>query len=245
MTKRKIIIKESDLVKTIAGTLFSGLKTTEPSIDDKTNRTDSDIEGESDVTSSPKISGVNKSSSFNQMAELVVDNIEGGYYHPVGHRNVRGVSRMGKSGETMFGLDRKYGPKLPNFWSKVDELNPSKTLWKYNETLEDKPEVSNQLKGMLYPEMERLYNDYFNRYLSKESQSIVKQNPPLMFHFVYATWNGPKYFKDWGSEFNQEVKKGNVDPKKLEEFAVNQRLRSNKMIASTASKVDQIMGTLA
>lgn len=247
MGKRIVLISESELVKTITNALFSGLK---PDTKDTSGGETENIDVADDTTTTgdEKISlnvKDNKGTTFNQMAELVVNNIEGGYYHPQAHKNVPNISRMGKSGETMYGLDRKWGPNLPNFWKKVDELNPSKTSWKYNETLKDKPEIANQLKNMLYPEMKRLYEEYSNKYLSTKSKEIIQQNPSIMFHFVYATWNGSGFFKKWATSFNNEVKNGNTDPKSLENFVINQRMNSAKMIASTAPKVEKIMDTLA
>ena len=58
--------------------------------------------------------------------DLIINNLEGGYYHPDMKANLRGGERMGNSGETMFGLDRVHGGSLNSsengvkFWQIVD-----------------------------------------------------------------------------------------------------------------------------
>ena len=74
------------------------------------------------------------------ITELVIDHVEGGYYHPsmLKNFNARSQAILAASGETLFGLDRKAGaelakyPEWPVFWAAVDadrKVNPP--LWKY------------------------------------------------------------------------------------------------------------------
>ena len=69
---------------------------------------------------------------FSEMTKMVIDKIEGGYYNPEWHRK----SAMGRSGETMFGIDRVHGGRLNTsapgveFWSIIDK-NKSPEVWKH------------------------------------------------------------------------------------------------------------------
>lgn len=246
--KRKILIERADLETLIAKSILTGggdyLKDLLNFGKSKSSTDNGDpIKLGSDI-SIPFQGGI----SFKDAADLVVNNIEGGYYHPDMKKRkppIRNIERMGKSGETMYGLDRRWGPKVPKFWDKIDSLGASNT-WKYNETLKDKPGLSNQLKSILYPEMESIFNRLVKSYLSNESQEIIKKHAPLFFHFVYATWNGSGWFQKWANSFNKEVSKGVTDLKSLEDFVIRQRANSgNSILASTSGKVGQIMDRLA
>ena len=65
---------------------------------------------------------------FQQLTIVVIDNFEGGYYHPdmLKTFNQRSQDILAASGETMFGLDRKAGsqlavyPEWQTFWDLVD-----------------------------------------------------------------------------------------------------------------------------
>ena len=243
--KKKIIITENQLSSLIKQTTFkSDEDFLRNMIGSKTSGDQNDpIKISSNITI-PSGGSI----SFKDAADLVVNNIEGGYYHPdmkTRKPPIRNIERMGKSGETMYGLDRKWGPKLPKFWEKIDSLGARNT-WGYNETLKDKPDLSNQLKSILYPEMESIFSRLVNSYLSTESQEIIKKYAPLFFHFVYATWNGSGWFQKWAKSFNEEVKKGVTDLNSLEDFVIRQRANSgNSILASTSGKVGQIMDRLA
>ena len=65
-----------------------------------------------------------------------------------------------------------------------------------------------------------------------------------MFHFVYATWNGPGWFRKFATKINDAVKKGITDPNKLTEIAIRSRIDSgNSIIAQGGKKIDNILGT--
>jgi len=78
---------------------------------------------------------------FTKNTDIVIDNFEGGYYHPDMKKNFKpsDQKKLGDSGETLFGLDRKHGSQLARypewkpFWDAVDKdrkNNPG--LWRYN-----------------------------------------------------------------------------------------------------------------
>ena len=180
--------------------------------------------------------------SFESMTNKVIDNLEGGYYHP----KMKSGSAMGDSGETMMGIDRKHGGTInttdagKEFWKIIDDADAS-TKWKH---YYKGGELEPKLKKLVAKMMKPYYDSYMDRYLSPEAKKIVEKNPDLNFHFVYATWNGPGWFQKFGKKINDAVAKGIEDPKKLIQIALRSRLDSgNSIIAQTGRKMDDILGT--
>lgn len=113
-------------------------------------------------------------SDFDKIVEDVINNLEGGYYHPdmLSDGRLKG-STMGDSGETMFGMDRKHGkdfPKTPpgvEFWGLIDD-GDGRNKWKWNYkggNLE--PRLKKLVADMIKP----VYDSLSKKYLSKELKS--------------------------------------------------------------------------
>lgn len=190
---------------------------------------------------------VGKKGSFQDMVNLVIDKIEGGYYNPKKHRS----SGMGDSGETMMGIDRKHGgtintsPEGVEFWTLIDKAGAAKPDnkggWKWNYKGGN---LESKLKSLVGKIIEKRYDDYSSRYLSPEAKKVVDTNPGLKFHFIYAVWNGPGWFRRFAEKINDQVKKGEKNPKNLYKVALKSRLDSgNSLIAQSGNKIDDIMGT--
>jgi hypothetical protein len=191
--------------------------------------------------------------AFSTVFKEIIDNIEGGYYHPnmVKDGRLSKKGGMGDSGETMFGIDRKHGGDINTsawgveFWNTIDRAGASrpdnKGGWAWNHkggSLEPK------LKSLVMKMIKDKYQTYSSRYLDPEAKKIVDSHPGLMFHFVYAVWNGPGWFKRFAEKINQQVKRGVKDPKKLYKDALNNRITSgNSLIAQSGNKIDDILGT--
>ena len=190
-------------------------------------------------------------SEFQDAINKIIDGLEGGYYHPdMKKRNPSKFSAMGKSGETMFGMDRRHGNQEKyaagqEFWRLIDSQNASAN-WSYNYKLQDNPQLAGQLKNLIGDIMKPLFDNYANKYLTPEAKNIVLGNPPLYFNFVYATWNGPNWFKKFAKKINDSVSQGVTDPNALADLAVQSRRDSgNSILSKTSSKVDNIMSTMA
>lgn len=186
-------------------------------------------------------------SDFDKIVEDVINNLEGGYYHPdmLSDGRLKG-SGMGDSGETMFGMDRKHGkdfaktPAGVEFWGLIDDAD-ARNNWKWNYkggSLE--PRLKKLVADMIKP----VYDSLSKRYLSKEAQELVKNNPKLTFNFAYATWNGPGWFQKFAKKVNEAVKDGVTDPEELAKVAIDARLTSgNSIIAQGGRKVSKVMDT--
>jgi len=180
-------------------------------------------------------------SNFKKMTELVIDKLEGGYYNPNWHYK----SAMGRSGETMFGIDRKHGGSLNTssagieFWNEIDK-NKNKRVWKHyfrGGNLEQR------LKDLVSKIMEPHFDNLFQKYLTPKSQSIVKKSDGLLFHFIYASWNGSGFFQKFANAFNDAVDDGVTSIPELKKVAIQSRRNSG--VSGSVSKIENIMNNLS
>lgn len=173
---------------------------------------------------------------FKQVTSLVIDKMEGGYYHPdMLKKNPKKFKGYEKSGETMFGIDRKTGGSIneteagKNFWRTIDNANARKNWdWLYTGG-ELKPILFGYAAQMMFPQ----YNRLSNRYLSSKSQEIINSDNRLLFNFIYATWNGEGWFKKFATDFNKKVASGETDRDKLVDYAIS--LRTTEGLKSGSS----------
>jgi hypothetical protein len=185
---------------------------------------------------------------FKDVTKLVIDNLEGGYFNPLWH-NVKDT-RYNTSGETMFGIDRVNGgyinktPSGLKFWSLIDK-NKTQKVWKWNYNGGNlNKELIDLTSEIIYPEF--IKNQ--NLYLKPKSIEIVNNNDKLLFNFIYATWNGPGWFKKFATDFNEAINKGETNEKNLEKLVINSRineglkkgLKPNSLIAQGGKKIAKI-----
>jgi peptidoglycan hydrolase-like protein with peptidoglycan-binding domain len=185
------------------------------------------------------------------MVNLVIDKLEGGYYHPDMLQDGRiRDGRYGGSGETMFGLDRKAGnneatPEGREFWAYVDGFNP-RSNWTHNYMARENPALANKLRELAGNYIKPYYGKFMNSYLSPESAAIVNNYAPLTFNFIYATWNGEGWFKRFANALNKSVASGNTDPKLLNDLVNELRSGSgNSLISQGAPIVTNVTRALA
>jgi peptidoglycan hydrolase-like protein with peptidoglycan-binding domain len=185
------------------------------------------------------------------MVNLVIDKLEGGYYHPDMLKDGRVKDgRFGVSGETMFGLDRMAGknestPEGREFWKYMDTFN-ARSNWGHNYMGKDNPEIANKLRVLAGNYIKPLYGQFMKTYLSPEAAAIVNNYAPLTFNFIYATWNGPGWFGKFAKPLNQSVASGNTDPKSLNDLVNQVRAGSgNSLISQGAPKVASVTNALS
>lgn len=223
----------------------------------------------------PKVDLTN--SNYESIVKSVIDNLEGGYYHPTMRaKNPAKFSDYGRSGETMFGLDRFAGhdlfystPRMSNnpmddleniesgkyeyksedakqFWTIIDSADAKdKWAWNYRGG-----QYENQLETLAGKVMKPEFESLFGQYLSHAAQEIVKNDPMLMYHFVYAAWNGAGWFKKFARDISQAVLKGTTDPAVLRQIAMDSRTKEgltdgsapNHLIAQGGTKIEKMFG---
>jgi hypothetical protein len=136
---------------------------------------------------------------FTELTTLVIDNFEGGYYHPDMMAGMNAASRaiLAASGETMYGLDRKAGDQLAQypewrvFWSVIDKAGARDTWKHYYMGGSYAPELK-QLAGAI---MYQWFNKLAARYLTAADITKIEADERLIIHFAYACWNGEGWFK--------------------------------------------------
>ena len=186
------------------------------------------------------------------VVNLIIDKLEGGYYHPDMLLDGRVKDgRFGNSGETMYGLDRKAGnieatgAAGREFWSLIDAEN-ARSNWKHNYMLKDNPTLDKQLRRLAAEIMKPLFIRNSKAYLSPESAEIISKDAALTFNFGYATWNGPGWFQKFAKVMNDEVASGNKDPKSLLQAVLSRRTESkNSLISQGGSKVANIANRIS
>lgn len=181
---------------------------------------------------------------FRKFSDIIINNLEGGYYHP---RFFYSLSdpRYSKSGETMFGIDRKNAGSIINnaegreFWSIVDQNSQN---WKWNTfggTNED------ELKELAAEIMYKPFKTYSNLWLTKEARERVLEDDRLLIHFIYATWNGAGWFKKFAKDIN---KISGASNEALIDQAIKSRTKEgllpgtapNSLIKQTGEKLNRI-----
>lgn len=170
---------------------------------------------------------------FYQYVELVVDNLEGGYFHP-NHLNAPNVSDTTKqvyanSGETMYGMDRQAGAGLfksgagKEFWDTIDAQD-AKNKWPWFYLPPKDGELAKKLKRLVAEIQYKQFCKLADAYLTDaETRKLVESSPRLMVHFFYACWNGNGYFQKFAAKITEAVKSGITDTTELAQIAMDHR----------------------
>lgn len=189
----------------------------------------------------------------------IIAQLEGHYYHPNMIKNTNGVytfigdNRYGNSGETFLGIDRKnWGTESPDvfqkFWGLIDNDKEkkknmgNKKYWKkWNYGLEDDPQLLKTLKEFATQLIRNRVELYGQQYLTQKAKNVVTCDVNLLLHFIYAAYNGPKYFNEMANIVNRTISNGgNVNQclSDLNSYRVNY---SNSLIRQTGEKILSII----
>lgn len=190
---------------------------------------------------------------YEDIVALVIDKLEGGYYHPDMLKDGRiKDSRYSASGETMMGIDRKAGGKLNDtpagieFWKLIDDSN-ARTNWNWLYRGGDLEPKLRELTGQIIkPQFEKLVD----LYLTPEATALVNSDGRLLFHFIYATWNGSGWFKKFATDINAAVSRGIKDTNQLLQVALDSRTKEglspgsppNPLVAQGGEKIKKLVG---
>jgi hypothetical protein len=189
---------------------------------------------------------------FDKITSLVIDKLEGGYYHPnmLIDGRVKDIRYSG-SGETMFGIDRLKGgsintsPDGIKFWNLIDKAGASNN-WSWNffgGTL--KPTLQKLASRMILPRYKYLTKQYIKL---PSLVKIIETDDRLLFHFVYATWNGSGWFKKFATDILDAYKSGITNPNALYQVAIASRTKeglkkgtsANSLIRQSGNKIVEL-----
>lgn len=140
-------------------------------------------------------------------------------------------------------------PEAKEFWTLIDNVK-AKTNWKWNYKggiYENK--LTELASKIMFPSFIKNFNTYLKE---PKAKLIVENDPRLLFHFIYATWNGPGFFKKFATDIDTAVKKGITDPNKLSEIALNSRINEGlkpgdppiPLIVQGGKKIKEIFKTI-
>ena len=216
---------------------------------------------------------------FKTVTKLVIDKLEGGYFHPnMRTANPKKFGAYHRSGETMFGLDRHAGHGLyystsrksddvlrnlkniesgvytyksleaKEFWTTIDTAN-AKNNWQW---LYRGGGLENKLKDLTAEIMLPSYERNAKNYLDAKTREIVEKDNRLLFHFIYASWNGSGWFQKFATDMNKAVSSGITEADKLSQVALDSRLKEglrkgsspNSLIAQGGNKIAKIFDSL-
>lgn len=183
----------------------------------------------------------------------IINNIEGGYYHPDMKDKLRGGEALGISGETMYGLDRKNGAGSAvtnsdagqNFWRLIDAnygTHHADTTY-YGDMADGRrvpAVVGSQLKAYTQTIIKTMFDDYAGRYLSPGAKAVIMSNPQLQLQFLYAVWNGPGHFQTFANLVNAAYANGTRAAGALYQLVSDARRKKGGLFAIGADKLDAI-----
>lgn len=182
---------------------------------------------------------------------LVIDNFEGGYYHPNLKQYLKGGENMLDSGETMYGIDFVHGGSLGqsqfanevhNFFAPyVAQVQDNSSAVKiYNDKANGKKvapkEYGERWRPMVAAMMLDLFKQYFS-YLNAGAQQMVLNDPALMLQFWYAVWNGRARFQKFAEIMNAAYNNGERNPQTINILILNERY---KLPYNSTAKMDDL-----
>lgn len=191
------------------------------------------------------------------IVNLIIDNIEGGYYHPDMKDYLRNGDRLGISGETMFGIDRVNGaplfatgtPCAIQFWQIVDDnfgSHHADTSY-YGDKADGTMKTPASVGERLRPLAAAMISDAFDRnsqFLSEGALQMVLNNPRLLLQFLYATYNGSGNFKTFANVMNAAYANGERSATAFWNLIQEKRRSKGGLFAEGADKLDAIAATL-
>lgn len=192
------------------------------------------------------------SEQFKKATTLVIDNLEGGYYNPKWH-NTKDF-RYGSSGETMFGIDRLNGGAIntseagKKFWSIID-ANKNPQVWEWNYKGGPQEGILKDLAGQI---MQPTYESFAKSFMSPQLRETVEKDPRLLFHFIYAVWNGSGWFLKFSKDIEAAMAKGVHDSDGLVRVAMDSRTKEgytkgsppDSLSKQTGDKINSFINTI-
>jgi hypothetical protein len=186
-----------------------------------------------------------------ELCDRIIDNIEGGYANEVHFADAASKAKEAdmkqaflNSGETMFGIDRKNGPTMTEFWELVDENSgwaeesADKEKWSHGYMGGD---IEDELREYVYEWAIPTFEDFKNKKLDSEAKKLVEEDERISIHLLYAVWNGIVFFNHFANVINSAVSEGITDRDELWKVALDSRKNhSNGAVRNSAPKIEKI-----
>jgi hypothetical protein len=174
-----------------------------------------------------------------KLAAQVIRVCEGGYYHPdMQLRNPKGFAGMGKSGETMMGIDRTFddkkalaSPEGVAFWKLIDTAD-ARHNWKY-EYIPPGPlfnKLATYVAAMQKPQWDAWFPSSLGYRGYPDLQKVILSNDLLFFNHIYCVWNGSGWFKGFADIMKAAWNSGIKDGNKLALLFLKRRIANKGVI---------------
>lgn len=161
--------------------------------------------------------------------DIIIGNMEGGYYHPKMKEYLVNGERLGNSGETMYGIDFKAGGALGEtqfaqevkqfFAPYVEEIHDNATAFRiYSDKADGKKVAPAELGQRWRPMVAEMMLNLFRQYVTKldpGAREVVMNDPALFLQFFYGVWNGKPAFDKFAEVMNKAYGEGERDPQNL------------------------------
>lgn len=177
----------------------------------------------------------------------IIKYVEQGYYNPsMKEKEPKYFKNMGDSGETFFGIDRKFAgkdmeamPEWEKFWLLIDQdKKKNSKKWVYNYTLNDNPSLKTKLKDLTILMVKKRFQDLGGKFLTEKSKSVIQCSPYILYQLMYAAYNGYGFFQKLTTKINQLVNAGKSTDKIGEEINSWRSSYPNSIIKLSAPKID-------
>ena len=191
-----------------------------------------------------------ETTDINNAIKQVIDNLEGGYFHPNMLKDGRVKdTRYNTSGETMFGIDRQNSSaRITNsqpgkkFWSIIDSNNAANN-WIHNFIPKDPTKT--QLLNLAIEAIKIDFNYLIKYYVKNPNvKQLILSDGRLLFNFIYASYNGEGWFDRFVKLITDKYTSGITSSDKLVKIFVDARIQSkSSLIAQTGAKIGVLVGT--
>jgi hypothetical protein len=144
----------------------------------------------------------------------------------------------------MFGIDRLKGspattnpPAAKQFWALIDSQG-ARTKWSHlyipPNPVRDK--LVYLAAGVMEPEFNRMLNRTKDNGITEPNlRKMVLSYDSLLFHFIYAAWNGSGWFEGWARIINKAYRNGVTHPEQLTRLMVSKRLDNTGVIGNKSN----------
>ena len=187
---------------------------------------------------------------FTEIVKLIIVNLEGRYCSG-GYKCGDIKTKPPRSGETLWGLDRKnHSGSLDNvFWELVDD-NINKPQ-KWGQDFPSPNDVDNSLFSTYISIIKNDYDNFKKRYIhNEELKNLIESDGRLYLNMVYATYNGAGWFKGFAKILESNYNGGVKTADELLKIFVDERVSGgfnaypagSELIANTGVNIQKMVG---
>lgn len=184
--------------------------------------------------------------SFEETVKDVINYLEGAYCSG-GYNCGDDKTKPPRSGETLWGLDRKnhIGTLDNQFWVQVDLVKNKPKKWN---SVYPKP---NQVDSSIFAQYTSIIKKDFDKFMktnikTESLKTIILNDGRLLFNMIYAVYNGSAFFKGFAKILESAYASGTTTADGLNTVFINERIYGgiNAYKLGTGNKLNNSSATL-